>query len=296
MVRPHQLGNYSTEQPDQGSHDLAGQIGQNLPEVPDIESGKVIVAKIGGSTLGDHDTTLKDIVALQRSGSYPVVVHGGGKIVSDWMIKAGVRPKFVGGLRVTDKSVLDIVVAVLTGVVNKSIVASLQSHGGKSIGISGVDGQMLVARQGKPELGLVGDTVVASSDPIRALLNSGYIPVIAPVALCVSENGELAGSMLNVNADTAAGEIAASLNADNLVFLTDVEGVLDSSRRLIPRLTKRQAHKLMKSDVIEGGMIPKLEACLTALQQVDYAQIADGRKPGAILDLIAGKERGTRVG
>ena len=102
--------------------------------------------------------------------------------------------------------------------------------------------------------------------------------------------------MLNVNADTAAGEIAASLYSDNLVFLTDVEGVLDSSRRLIPRLTKRQAQRLMKSNVVEGGMIPKLEACLTALQQVNYAQIVDGRKPSALLDLIAGKERGTRVG
>ena len=296
MVRPRQLDNYSNEQLDQGHCGASGQIDQNPPEDLGIEPGKIIVAKIGGSTLGAHDTTLRDIVDIQRAGSYPVVVHGGGKIVTEWMIKAGVRPKFVGGLRVTDKSVLDIVVAVLTGVVNKYLVASLQSYGGKSIGISGVDGQMLLARQGKPELGLVGDTVSASSQPIRALLDSGYIPVIAPVALCVSEDGELVGSMLNVNADTAAGEIAASLDADNLVFLTDVEGVLDSSRRLIPRLTKRQAQRLMKSNVVEGGMIPKLEACLTALQQVNYAQIVDGRKPSALLDLIAGKERGTRVG
>ena len=296
MVRPHHLGNYSTEQTDHDHHSSAGQIDKNLPEALGIEAGKVIVAKIGGSTLGDHDTTLRDIVALQRAGSYPVVVHGGGKIVTEWMIKTGVRPKFVRGLRVTDKSVLDIVVAVLTGVVNKSLVVSLQSYGGKAIGISGIDGRMLVARHGKPELGLVGDTVAASPEPIRALLDSGYIPVIAPVALCVSEDGELSGSMLNVNADTAAGEIAASLKADNLVFLTDVEGVLDSSRRLIPRLTKRQAHSLMKSDVVEGGMIPKLEACLTALRQVDYAQIVDGRKQGALVDLIAGKEKGTRVG
>ena len=281
--------------------DLPPATGQNRPrrgENPDQEptSNGTIVAKIGGSTLGDHDTTLRDVVELQKRGANPVVVHGGGKVISEWMASRGVRPKFVRGLRVTDSAVLEIVVAVLTGVVNKSLVSSLQALGGKALGLSGVDGGMLKARPGDPELGLVGAEVVADPRPIKAVLQAGFIPVIAPVAGRLSERDEAEDSMLNVNADTAAGRIAASLDADRLVFLTDVEGVLDSSRRLIPRLTERQAHSLISSDVVAGGMVPKLEACLDALENVEYAQIVDGRKPEALLDSLSAMPAGTRVG
>ena len=259
-------------------------------------SGETVVVKIGGSTLGDHDTTLKDLVELQGRGVHPVVVHGGGKIISEWMAARGVRPKFVRGLRVTDAVVMEIVVAALAGVINKSLVSSLQSLGGRAVGLSGVDGGLLTAKQGDQELGLVGGEVFADPDPVRAVMAAGFIPVIAPVATRLSEDGAIEDSLLNVNADTAAGRIATALEADRLVFLTDVAGVLDSSRRVIPRLTEGQAHTLIRSNVVDGGMVPKLEACVTALGRIDHAQIIDGRRPGALLESLSSNPDGTRVG
>ena len=259
-----------------------------------------IVVKIGGSTLGSHDTTLKDLVELQREGMNPVVVHGGGKIISQWMEKQGVRPRFVRGLRVTDEPSLDIVVAVLTGLINKNLVASLVNMGAKAMGISGADDGMLRAEIKDPELGLVGNVVSVNADPIKAIMKAGCIPVIAPVAMLLSEDepnsNDFEATFLNINADTAAGEIASALGAERLVFLTDVDGVLDTSRRLIPRLTERQALGLISSNVAAGGMIPKLEACVTALKAGGISQIVDGRKPMALRDSVAGKTFGTRVG
>ena len=287
------------------------QMGEDLPEPEDASpgavrksprahdepgSGETVVVKIGGSTLGAHDTTLKDLVELQRRGARPVVIHGGGKIISEWMAARGVRPKFVRGLRVTDSAVLEIVVAVLAGVVNKSLVSSIQALGGRAVGLSGVDGGLLTAKQGDPELGLVGGEVFADPELVRAVMLAGFIPVIAPVAARLSEDGAIEDSMLNVNADTAAGRIATALKADRLVFLTDVAGVLDSSRRVIPRLTEGQAHTLIRSNVVDGGMVPKLEACVTALGRIDHAQIIDGRRPGALLESLSGRPDGTRVG
>ena len=255
-----------------------------------------IVVKIGGSTLGSHDTTLHDLVSLQRQGINSVVVHGGGKIISDWMAKQGVMPRFVRGLRVTDAPSLEIVVAVLTGLINKTLVASMVEIGARSIGISGADDGMLQANVRDPQLGLVGDIVGVNTDPIKAVLESGCIPVIAPVGVMISRNGDEPLTLLNINADTAAGEIAAALGASRLVFLTDVQGVLDTSRRLIPRLTERQAKGLINSNVAAGGMIPKLEACLTALQSGGVSHIIDGRSPSALLDVISGETLGTRIG
>ena len=255
-----------------------------------------IVVKIGGSTLGSHDTTLEDLVKLQREGVNPVVVHGGGKIISEWMEKQGVRPRFVRGLRVTDEPSLDIVIAVLTGLINKNLVASLVRLGARAMGISGADNGMLQAVVKEPELGLVGRVVKVNPDPVNAVLGAGCIPVIAPVAIRVPIADGTGPSMLNINADTAAGEIAAALSADRLVFLTDVEGVLDTSRRLIPRLTERQAKGLIHSKVAAGGMVPKLEACLTALQSGSKAQIVDGRRPLALVETLLGKKLGTRIG
>lgn len=255
-----------------------------------------IVVKIGGSTLGSHDTTLHDLVTLQREGINSVVVHGGGKIISDWMAKQGVMPRFVRGLRVTDAPSLDIVVAVLTGLINKNLVASMVELGARSIGISGADDGMLRANVRDPELGLVGDIEDVNTDPIKAVLESGCIPVIAPVGVKISRNGEEPLTLLNINADTAAGEIAAALGASKLVFLTDVQGVLDTSRRLIPRLTERQARGLINSNVAAGGMIPKLEACLTALRSGGVSHIIDGRNASALADVISGETLGTRIG
>ena len=255
-----------------------------------------IVVKIGGSTLGSHDTTLRDLMELQRQGVNSVVVHGGGKIISDWMAKQGVMPRFVRGLRVTDGPSIDIVVAVLTGLINKNLVASMVELGARSIGISGADDGMLRANVRDPELGLVGDITDVNTDPIKAVLDSGCIPVIAPVGVKPVEVGENSPTLLNINADTAAGEIAAALNASRLVFLTDVQGVLDTTRRLIPRLTERQARGLISSNVAAGGMIPKLEACLTALHSGGVSHIIDGREPSALIDVVSGATLGTRIG
>ncbi len=254
-----------------------------------------IVIKIGGSTLGSHDPTLRSIAEAQKQGYQPVVVHGGGKLISEWMEKQGIRPRFVRGLRVTDYPSLEIVVAVLAGLVNKNIVAAMTSLGCKAIGLSGADGGILRARIMDPELGLVGVVTRVEVEPIRVMLEQGYIPVIAPVALAASEAEGGAGSLLNVNADTAAGQLAAALGAERMVLLTDVEGVLDASHRLIPRLTRRQAEGLISSNVAGGGMVPKLEACLAALSKVRIAYIVDGRKAGIIEDVLSDKAVGTRI-
>ena len=271
------------------------EAGEAVPGKDPIHHGTIVV-KIGGSTLGSHDTTMDDLVALQRGGACPVVVHGGGQVISRWMERQGVRPRFVRGLRVTDQASLEIVVAVLGGVVNKEIVAALNARGGKAVGLSGVDGDILKARQLDPELGLVGRVSAVVTTPIHALLQAGFIPVIAPLAVRVGDDEAAPGSVLNVNADTAAGEIATALGAERLVLLTDVEGVLDTSRRLVPRLTRRQARDLTRSRIVEGGMVPKLEACVTALGSVRSTHIVDGRKPRALMDVLAGRSVGTRVG
>ena len=260
----------------------------SVGEEPDAVGA--ILVKIGGSTLGGHDTTLQDIVTLQRQGVRQVVVHGGGKIISEWMVRQGVRPTFAGGLRVTDEPSLEIVIAVLTGIVNKALVASINALGGRAVGLSGVDGGMLKAEIKDPELGLVGRIVEVDTKPIEAVMAAGFVPIIAPVAVRPES-----ASMLNVNADTVAGEIAAAIGAERLVMLTDVEGVLDSSRRLIPRLTRRQAEGLMHSNVVDGGMVPKIGACLKALEAVKMTHIVDGRRPNALVDAFEGKAVGTRL-
>ena len=268
---------------------------RNLPQQETDFSGTIVV-KIGGSTLGSHDTTLHDLVSLQRQGVNSVVVHGGGKIISDWMAKQGVMPRFVRGLRVTDEPSIEIVVAVLTGLINKNLVASMVELGARTIGISGADDGMLRANIRDPELGLVGDVAKVNTDPIKAVLDSGCIPIIAPVGVKLADNGDVSTTLLNINADTAAGEIAAALGAERLVFLTDVQGVLDTTRRLIPRLTERQARGLISSNVAAGGMIPKLEACLTALHSGGVSHIIDGREPSALMDVVSGATLGTRIG
>jgi acetylglutamate kinase len=263
--------------------------------IPGLARGSVVVVKIGGSTLGSHDTTLVDLVALQRQGIRPVVVHGGGKVITEWMEKQGIRPKFVQGLRVTDAASLDIVVAVLTGLINKQLVASLVAMGAKAVGISGVDGGILQGRVQDPELGFVGKVTRVNTEPVHDLLRAGLMPVIAPVAVEADTPTGKAPQLLNVNADVAAGEIAAALGASRLVMLTDVEGVLDLDKRLISRLTERQARTLVSSGIAGGGMVPKLEACLAAVNRVGETHIIDGRKPGALREVLEGRPLGTRI-
>ena len=277
----------------EGGHLAQDDLPDAEPE-PGAESQLgTIVVKIGGSTLGSHDTSLRDVAALQRHGVRPVVVHGGGKVVSDWMQRQGVRPRFIRGLRVTDEPSLEIAVAVLTGLVNKQLVAELNALGGRAVGLSGVDGGMIEARIADPQLGLVGEVTKIDPGPIRALADAGYTPVVASIA--VSGDGSDEPQLLNMNADTVAGEMAAALDVERLVMLTDVEGVLDGSRRLISRLTRRHAQHLMGSNVIAGGMVPKLGACLRALESVSSAHIVDGRRAGALLEALEDADIGTRL-
>ena len=279
----------------QGGHAAHEETPDAEPE-PGAESQLgTIVVKIGGSTLGSHDTSLRDIAALQRDGVRPVVVHGGGKVVSDWMQRQGVRPRFMRGLRVTDEPSLEIAVAVLTGLVNKQLVAELNGLGGRAVGLSGVDGGMIEARIADPQLGLVGEVARIDPGPIRALTDAGYIPVVASIAVSSSIDESGVPQLLNMNADTVAGEMAAALDVERLVMLTDVEGVLDTSRRLIPRLTRLHARRLMDSNVVAGGMVPKIGACLRALDSVGSAHIVDGRRTGALVEAIRDADIGTRL-
>ena len=253
-----------------------------------------IVIKIGGSTLGSGDTTLEDVVAMRRRGLAPVVVHGGGQVISRWMERTGAAPQFVRGMRVTDEAALDIVLAVLTGLVNKQLVASMLALGGKAMGFSGADGGILRAKTLDPDLGYVGDITDVDAGPVREMTAMGWIPVIAPVA--VGLNGGPGATLYNINGDVAAGELAAALEAERLIFLTDVDGVMDAARRTIPRLLPEQAQSLIEGGVAAGGMIPKLEACLKALPHVGTAEILDGRGPHALLDCLEGRGKGTRIG
>ena len=259
-------------------------------------AGDIIVVKVGGSTLGEGDSTTPDLLALHKQGLRPVVVHGGGKVISEWVRLQGIQPEFVRGLRKTDKPTLDVAVAVLCGLVNAQLVAEISACGGRAVGLAGVDGGMLRAEVLDPELGLVGKIVHTDASTIEAVLETGAIPVIAPAALNIApELPDGSDRILNINADTTAGHVARALGAAILVFQTDVSGVLDATRRLIPRMTRRQARDLIDSGVANGGMIPKIEACALAVETVRAGYIIDGRIAGALLECVAGQDIGTRI-
>lgn len=258
--------------------------------------GKPIVVKIGGSTLGASDTSLEDIVALQGDGAVPVVVHGGGALITQWLMRMGVESRFVRGLRVTDEESLRVVTAVLCGLVNKELVAQINHLGGRAVGLSGADGPCIEARLADPELGLVGQVVRVNPEPLAALLAAGFVPVVAPVGVHVRDGSLLEGQLLNINADTVAGYVAAALGAQRLIFLTDVEGVLDASGRLLPSLNPEEARSLMASGAAHGGMIPKLEAALVAQEHRVPTLIVDGREPHALRKGLEDAPVGTYIG
>ncbi|MDP2727692.1 MAG: acetylglutamate kinase [Dehalococcoidia bacterium] len=256
---------------------------------PEEHAGKILVFKIGGSTLGSHDTSLEDLVNLQRAGAKPVVVHGGGDTITKWLSRHGLTTRFVKGLRVTDADSLQVVVAVLAGLVNTDIVCALQKLGGKALGLTGTDGRLLQARPRDPMLGYVGEVEAVDPSGVHLALSGGYIPVIAPIGLDDS------GQPLNINADTAAGEIAAALGAEALFFLTDVAGVCDDRGDCLASLDASGVQALISQGIISGGMIPKVEACLRALSQVQQARIVDGRQPHAVLEALSDAPSGTRI-
>jgi acetylglutamate kinase len=254
---------------------------------------KIIVVKIGGSTLGNHDTTLEDLVELQKQGKSLVVVHGGAKVTSEWLARLGIPTSFVDGLRVTDAETLKVVTAALGGLVNKELVVAIQALGGKAMGLSGCDGNLLWASIKSPDLGYAGEIVAVDPTPLKLLLNAGYMPVVAPVSFGSVEGKVM---LLNVNGDTAAGEIAAALAVEKLVFLTDVDGIRDGSGRVVPRLNLAGARDMLASGVASGGMIPKTEASLRALTTTKVVRIIDGRASHALFQDIAGKARQTKRG
>lgn len=254
-----------------------------------------IVVKIGGATFGKHDPILEDIVALQKRGVSLVVIHGGGNLVTEWLTRQGTKTSFVRGERVTDKPALEMVTAVLGGLVNKQIVGTINMLGGKAVGISGVDGAMIQSSINNGELGYVGTVRKVDPTVLTILLNAGFMPVISPISYFAFDRPSDAPLMLNINGDPLAGEIAAALKAQKLIFLTDVVGILDKGGKLLSRLDKTQARELIDSGIASGGMIPKIAGCLKALEAGTTTCIIDGRQPGALIKAIGNNGTGTVI-
>ncbi len=257
--------------------------------------GKIVVVKYGGNAMINEalkEQVMEDITLLHLIGVKVVLVHGGGPEISTLMNKVGITPTFVDGLRVTDKETVDIVQMVLAGKINKSLVSYLESKGAKAMGISGIDGKLIVAKQKNEKLGFVGEIEKINIKPVFDLLEKGYIPVVSTIA--TGENGET----YNINGDTAAAYLAGALSAKRLIMMTDISGVLrdkDDPSTLIPEIKLSEAEELYKSGVISGGMIPKVDCCITAIKQgVKRVIIMDGRVPHSILmELLTDEGSGT---
>ena len=237
--------------------------------------GKTIVVKVGGS-VGDEGTVLDDVVWLKRLGINPVLVHGGGSQISERLGRLGVETRFVEGRRFTDRQTLEVVHEVLMRI-NGDFVAFLNSRKVSAWGCNGLNGEMLQARLRDERLGLVGEVEAVNLKPIVSLVEQGYVVVIAPLAAGPQSQP------LNVNADTAAGEIARALSAEKLVLFTDVPGVLDAHGRVVPELSREKVERMLDAGTIKGGMIPKIQAGLRAMETVPRVHILDGRVPHALI-------------
>ncbi|MDP6647145.1 MAG: acetylglutamate kinase [Dehalococcoidales bacterium] len=260
---------------------------------------KANIIKVGGSTLGRHDTTIEDIVTLQQQGKRLVVVHGGAKIVTNWLARQNIASQFVRGERVTDEASLDVIIAVLAGLINKDIVADISGRGGRAIGLSGVDGTLIKGKIREPEMGYVGTVTRVDTVLLETLLRTGFVPVVAPVSFNSNftkiHQQTNTSKILNINADIVAGEIAAAIETERLIFLTDVTGILDREGELLPQLLYGEAKALVTSGVASGGMIPKINACLKALSNTSTTSIIDGRQPHALLRELKGQGGGTTI-
>jgi acetylglutamate kinase len=272
-----------------------------LPYIREFR-GKSLVIKYGGSAMESDElkeSFALDVVLLHLVGINPVIVHGGGPQIGAMMKKLGKQPTFVGGMRVTDAETMEIVEMVLVGKINKEIVGLINHHGGRAVGLSGKDGDLLRARKRlhrtasgeSVDLGLVGEVEAVSVEAIRLLEERAFVPVIAPVG--VGSRGE----SYNINADLVAGEVAAALGAEKLIHLTDVQGIKDTAGRLISTLSRKDAERLMQTGVIDGGMLPKVESALRALESgTAKAHIIDGRVAHAILlELFTREGVGTEI-
>lgn len=245
-------------------------------------AGAVVVVKFGGNAMGDDDAMAafaRDIVLMKQVGIHPVVVHGGGPMINDLLGRLGIESHFVRGKRVTTKEAVQVVEMVLSGLVNKRIVQAINDAGGRAIGISGKDDDMMVCVADDPDLGFVGQPIEMNVQIIRDLYTAGLIPVIAPVATGMADN-----ETFNVNGDTAAGAIAGALKADRLLLLTDVTGVKDASGEVVTQMNPEQLRAMIADGTVAGGMIPKTETALKALDEgVRAVVIMDGRVPNATL-------------
>ncbi len=269
--------------------------------------GKVFVIKYGGSAQIKEDLKnafAQDIVLLNYIGIRPVIVHGGGPKINSVMEKMGKKPRFIQGQRVTDKETMDIVEMVLGGLVNKEIVSLINSHGGKAVGMSGKDGELIRAKRKlvkrtSPEtgadtlidIGLVGEVTSVNTHVLSSLEKEGFIPVISPIG--VGSKGET----LNINADYVAASIASTLKAEKFILLTDVPGIMDKKNQIVSTLTEKQINKLVSDGTITGGMLPKVQACLKAVEGgVSKTHIIDGRVPHCLLlEIFTKKGIGTEI-
>ena len=245
-------------------------------------AGSIVVVKFGGNAMGGVEEMAdfaRDIVLMRQVGVNPVVVHGGGPMINQMLDKLGIESTFVRGKRVTDKATVEVVEMVLTGLVNKRIVQAIMDEGGRAVGLSGKDDDLMVAEADDPELGFVGRPVEMNVQVLRDLFSAGIIPVIAPVATGMDPN-----ETFNVNGDTAAGAIAGALKADRLLLLTDVPGVKNADGQVVTELTSADVRAMIADGTISGGMIPKVETALDAVDAgVRAAVIMDGKLPNATL-------------
>ncbi len=276
--------------------DRAEVLVQALPYIRRY-TGKIVVVKYGGNAMVSEslkNQVMEDIVLLHLIGVKAVLVHGGGPEISEMMGKMGKKPEFVDGLRITDKETVDIVQMVLAGKINKTLVNLLEKKGGSAVGLSGMDGRLIEAKVKDERLGYVGEVTKINPRPIIDLLDNGYIPVISTIG-CDRD-----GNAYNINGDTAAAHIAGALNAERLIMMTDIAGILrdkDDPGTLIPEITVSEADKLKQEGIISGGMIPKVDCCITALNAgVKNVVIMDGRVPHSVLmELLTNEGAGTWI-
>lgn len=288
------------------AHEQARILAEAIPHLIRYDE-KTVVIKFGGHAMGDEalaDAFAQDIVYLKQSGVNPVVVHGGGPQIASMLKKLEIKSDFVHGLRVTDKPTVEVVEMVLAGKINKEIVSAINRQGGKAVGISGKDANLMIAKKitempdpqsnlmQAVDIGYVGDPVEVNPHIVDVISKSDLIPVIAPVA--ISRDGET----LNINADTFASALAARMQAKRLLLLTDVAGVLDKDKKLLERLTTDEARALIQNGTISGGMIPKIEGCIEVVEAgVEAVVIIDGRVPHCVLlELFTEHGVGTLVG
>ena len=274
---------------------------ESLPYIQRF-TGKTFVIKFGGNAMTDptlHESFARDVVLMKLVGMNPVVVHGGGPQIGQLLDRLDIETRFINGMRVTDEHTMDVVEMVLGASVNKEIVASIHRNGGRAIGITGKDGQLIQARklggvwggEDQPDIGQVGEVASIDTDILSMLSDSDYIPVIAPVA------GSEDGSTYNINAALVAGKLAEVLRAEKLMLLTNVAGLLDADGKTLTGLSSDQVEALIQSDVIQGGMLPKVQCALDAVKSgVTSAHIIDGRVPhAALLEIFSDEGIGTLI-